>query len=233
MMKCVAWLVLLAAPFVLDRSAAADPRNFGPDLSRSGWVVVSFPRIPPASFVPIDSSTLEVSTDASAGLLWRPIDGPLRRARVASWRWTVTEGVPPTDLTQRNLDDRALGVYFVFGTATDATKTPLALLGICGAVAQQKPRQQQGDAEPKTSSGAAKQSGYGGAPPGRKRRSISSPPSCTASTSKRSNRQHRSLSVEPFTVWSGWVSLGSSLVWRSRGHTTPPPDARVERADEV
>jgi hypothetical protein len=27
------------------------------------------------------------------------------------------------------LDDRALGVYFVFGTAVDTSKTPLALLG--------------------------------------------------------------------------------------------------------
>jgi hypothetical protein len=91
--------------------------------------VVSFPRIRPASFVVIDQSTLEVSTDVSAGLLWRSIDGRLRRARSASWRWTVVESVPPADLTQRGLDDRVLGVYFVFGTAADTSKTPPALLG--------------------------------------------------------------------------------------------------------
>jgi hypothetical protein len=41
----------------------------------------------------------------------------------------VVEGVPPTDLTKRGFADRAVGVYFVFGTAADATKPPLALLG--------------------------------------------------------------------------------------------------------
>lgn len=41
----------------------------------------------------------------------------------------VAQGVSPTDLTKRSLDDRALGVYFVFGTAADAKKSPLALLG--------------------------------------------------------------------------------------------------------
>jgi hypothetical protein len=128
-MKVFAWAVLLTAPLALCGSAAAEPLDFGPDLPRNGWVLVSFPRIPPASFAAIDPSTLKVSTDASAGLLWRQIDGPLRQARIASWRWTVTEGVPPTDLTQRRSDDRALGIYFVFGTAVDASETPLTLLG--------------------------------------------------------------------------------------------------------
>ncbi len=41
----------------------------------------------------------------------------------------VTEGVSPTDMTKRGADDRALGVYFVFGTAADSAKSPLALLG--------------------------------------------------------------------------------------------------------
>lgn len=129
MIKAFAWAVMVVAPLALCGSAAAELLDFGPDLPRNGWVVVTFPRISPASFVRMDRGMPEVSTDASAGLLWRPIDGPLRQARIASWRWTVTEGVPPTDLTQRGSDDRALGVYFVFGTAADASKTPLALLG--------------------------------------------------------------------------------------------------------
>ena len=128
-MKAIAWAVLLTALLALCRSTAGELLDFDPDLSRSGWVIVTFPRIPPASFTAIDRSTFEVSTDASAGLLWRSVDAPHRQARIASWRWTVAEGVPPTDLTKRGFDDRAVGVYFVFGTAADATKTPLALLG--------------------------------------------------------------------------------------------------------
>jgi hypothetical protein len=128
-MKAIAWVVLSVLPLAPCGPAAAEPIGFGPDLSQSGWVVVSFPPVPSASFTAIDRSTLEVSTDAAAGLLWRWVDAPLRQARIASWRWTVSEGVAPTDLTQRGSDDRALGVYFVFGTAADAAKTPLALLG--------------------------------------------------------------------------------------------------------
>jgi hypothetical protein len=128
-MKAIVCAVLLTAPLVLCRSAAAEPLDFGPDLPRNGWLAVTFPRIPPASFTAGDQDAIEVSTDASAGLLWRPIDSPLCQARIASWRWMVAEGVPPTDLIRRGSDDRALGVYFLFGTMADATKTPLALLG--------------------------------------------------------------------------------------------------------
>jgi len=40
-MRSVAWLVLLAPPLALGHRAAAEPLDFGPELSRSGWVVVS------------------------------------------------------------------------------------------------------------------------------------------------------------------------------------------------
>ena len=97
--------------------------------------MVGFPKLAPASFKAIDRSTLAVSTDASAGLLWRMVRAPLRQARLASWRWMVTEGVSPTDLTKRGADDRALAVHFVFGTTADATKGPLALLGSASVTA--------------------------------------------------------------------------------------------------
>ena len=126
-MKRLIWMVLLQSALVAP--AVAERLDFGPDLSRSGWVVVSFAKIPPASFMAIDRGTLDVSTASSAGLLWRTVDGALREARLASWRWMVTEGVSPTDLTKRGADDRALGVYFVFGAPADSTKSPLALLG--------------------------------------------------------------------------------------------------------
>jgi hypothetical protein len=127
-MKAAPWLVLIALPLALGPPAAAEMLDFGPDLRRSGWVAVSFPRIPPASFAAIDRRTLEVATDAAAGLLWRKVDDPLRQARNATWRWSVTQGVPRTDLTTKGSDDRALGVYFVFGAPTDARKNPLAIL---------------------------------------------------------------------------------------------------------
>jgi len=128
-MKIAPWLVVTALSLALGWSVAAEMLDFGPELRRSGWVAVTFPRIPPASFAAIDPSTVEVSADTSAGLLWRMVDTSLHHARSASWRWIVTEGVPPTDLTKRGSDDRTLGVYFVFGTWADAKKSPLAMLG--------------------------------------------------------------------------------------------------------
>jgi Protein of unknown function (DUF3047) len=35
----------------------------------------------------------------------------------------------PTDLSERGADDRALGVYFIFGLRTDTAQGPLAVLG--------------------------------------------------------------------------------------------------------
>lgn len=107
---------------------SAELLNFGPDLSSAGWTVVSFPGVPPASFKATSTAKLEVSTDSAAGLLWRPVSSALSRARTAQWRWQARESVPATDLSKRDADDRVLAVYFIFGAAADATKSPLVLL---------------------------------------------------------------------------------------------------------
>lgn len=59
-------------------------------------------------------SQLDVVSDGTVSLIWRPVDGELRDARRAAWRWRVTEGVQPTDLTRKGGDDRNLALYFVF-----------------------------------------------------------------------------------------------------------------------
>jgi hypothetical protein len=108
--------------------AAAATLQFGPDLTGSGWTVVEYPGIRPATFRGRDPVTLDVVTDASAGLLWRPVERPLHTARKASWRWHVDEGVKPTDLTHRGADDRILGLYFIFGLERDIGATPIRML---------------------------------------------------------------------------------------------------------
>jgi hypothetical protein len=110
-------------------SALAEDLVFGPDLRQAGWAEVSFPFISPAHFSAIGAGGLEVTADAAAGLLWRAVGGASRQGRVARWRWRVDEGVPPTDLTKRGADDRALGVYFIFGLRPDMSQSPLAVLG--------------------------------------------------------------------------------------------------------
>lgn len=57
---------------------------------------------------------LDVVSDGTVSLLWRPLDRFQQSARAASWAWRVQEGVTPTDLTVKGGDDRNLAVYFVF-----------------------------------------------------------------------------------------------------------------------
>ena len=57
---------------------------------------------------------LDVVSDGTVSLLWRPVEQSLRSVEVASWAWRVEEGVTPTDLTIKGGDDRNLSVYFVF-----------------------------------------------------------------------------------------------------------------------
>ena len=57
---------------------------------------------------------LDVISDGTVSLLWRPVDQSERDAVEARWAWRVQEGVPATDLTVKGSDDRNLSVYFVF-----------------------------------------------------------------------------------------------------------------------
>jgi hypothetical protein len=120
--------IVAATALTLAQSSMAETLDFGADLPRAGWTIVSFPGIPPASFKASKASTLEISTDASAGLLWRPFKQHVSKPYRAQWSWRADQGVAATDLTKRGADDRVLGVYFVFGEAADAAKGPLSLL---------------------------------------------------------------------------------------------------------
>ena len=57
---------------------------------------------------------LDVASDGSASLLWRPIGKASQSASSAGWFWSVGEGVSATDLTVKGGDDRNLALYFVF-----------------------------------------------------------------------------------------------------------------------
>lgn len=57
---------------------------------------------------------LDVISEGTVSLLWRPVDRSERDTEAASWAWRVREGVTATDLTVKGGDDRNLSVYFVF-----------------------------------------------------------------------------------------------------------------------
>ena len=57
---------------------------------------------------------LDVVSDGTVSLLWRPVGKASRSASSAGWSWSVSEGVSATDLTIKGGDDRSLALYFVF-----------------------------------------------------------------------------------------------------------------------
>lgn len=57
---------------------------------------------------------LDVASDGTVSVIWRPLDEALGGAGTASWRWAVSKGVEATDLTRKGGDDRNLAIYFVF-----------------------------------------------------------------------------------------------------------------------
>ena len=63
---------------------------------------------------------LDVISNGTVSLLWRPVDQTLRSAKAAGWEWRVQEGVAATDLAIKGGDDRSLAVYFVFVDADRA-----------------------------------------------------------------------------------------------------------------
>lgn len=72
-----------------------------------------------------NGSTLQVTSDGTVSLLWKAVPDALRSATKASWRWTVEQGVPATDLRKKGGDDRNLALYFAWtDAATAATANP-------------------------------------------------------------------------------------------------------------
>jgi hypothetical protein len=121
-------LTAFVLALTIGGGAHGEAITFGPDLAASGWSVVTFPGVAPAGFKASGASAIEVTADAAAGLLWRAVKEQQPPITRAQWSWQVEEGVPPTDLTRRGKDDRALAVYFIFGASTDRAKGAMALL---------------------------------------------------------------------------------------------------------
>lgn len=61
-----------------------------------------------------------IVSDGTVSVIWRPLEDTLKDAGQASWRWQVTEGVAPTNLTRKGGDDRNIALYFVFVDAETA-----------------------------------------------------------------------------------------------------------------
>lgn len=77
------------------------------------WREQGFLRLFSNDYIP-RGRELGVVSDGTVSLYWRALPADLHGQTAASWNWGVSQGVPPTDLSQKGGDDRNLAMYFVF-----------------------------------------------------------------------------------------------------------------------
>jgi hypothetical protein len=96
-------LLLLALP-----AGAAGPIRFDESWNEQRFALFS------SNAYSFEGERLGVASDGTVSLVWRPVPETAWQARGASWHWSVSRSVPPTDLRQKGGDDRNLALYFVF-----------------------------------------------------------------------------------------------------------------------
>jgi hypothetical protein len=119
-----------AAPFL---AAAIAPGDTPAELARLGWRKVLWDGIAPPAFSATPAGGVRVQGQGKAAFLFRPMSGT---ATCLAWRWRVEAGPPPTDLSRRGGDDRAIALAVGFsGFGPGAGVAARAQLAIAQAVA--------------------------------------------------------------------------------------------------
>lgn len=118
-------LLGLASPLL---GGAISPGQATPELEAAGWRKAVWQGIPPAEFVGTPTGGIAIRGQGQGSFIWRPVQAA---PACLSWRWRVDAGPPPTDLTRRGGDDRAIAIAIGFsGFGPDvslATRTQHAL----------------------------------------------------------------------------------------------------------
>jgi len=68
----------------------------------------------------LNGDRLDVTSKGSVSMVYVPVSEGDWGAKSASWSWSVSQGVPATDLRNKGGDDRNLAVYAVFVPEADA-----------------------------------------------------------------------------------------------------------------
>ncbi|TRD22619.1 DUF3047 domain-containing protein [Palleronia caenipelagi] len=104
----------------------------GPIAFDGNWQNQKFP-FQAANSYQTDGKGVTVTSQDSVSLLYRRTPDA-SSAKSARWSWSVTEGVPATDLRRKGGDDRNLALYFVFSDeATAGTLQGASLRSLLGA----------------------------------------------------------------------------------------------------
>ena len=118
-------LTVLVAPLLM---AAVSSERTAVEVEAQGWRKMAWNGIRPAQFTATPSGGIRVQGQGEGAFITRPLTGA---ATCLAWRWRVDAGPPPTDLTRRGGDDRALNIaigFAEFGPGTGAmTRTQHAI----------------------------------------------------------------------------------------------------------
>lgn len=85
-------------------------------LAEQGWRLFDYPLQKPTSFKLIDDRTIEVATNDSSALIYRPVDESNKQRRYLTWRWRLEQpmSMPKTDVSIKGGDDRPIAVHVWF-----------------------------------------------------------------------------------------------------------------------
>lgn len=100
--------VLMLAPLL---GGAVSAGRAAPEVEALGWRKAQWHGIRPADFSATPAGGIRIRGQGQGSFLWRVVQGP---ATCLAWRWRVDAGPPPTDLTRRGGDDRAVAVAVGF-----------------------------------------------------------------------------------------------------------------------
>lgn len=78
------------------------------------WEEQTFSGLPPTEYLVKADGMIQIMANASSSLIHRELTEAERAAQSLSWEWRVSAPVPPTDLTRKGADDRAVAVHVWF-----------------------------------------------------------------------------------------------------------------------
>ena len=93
------------AALILSLNFASETRAEVPVPFDNSWREQGFLRLFTNDYS-LRGSQLDVLSDGTVSLLWRPANDAMHGASSAEWVWRVREGVIPTNLTATGHDDR-------------------------------------------------------------------------------------------------------------------------------
>lgn len=99
----------------------ATPITAEPVVFDNSWEHLTFRRINETQYSH-NGNTLDIQSDSSSSVTYKSLPPAEQGATAASWNWSVSQSVPPTDLTQKGGDDRNISIYFMFLDQASADK---------------------------------------------------------------------------------------------------------------